>query len=93
MGVLMPGHPRVGDEFRSEDVSKNSWEHDEVVAVAETVIVPAGTFKDCVKIREELSDGTTEYKLYGPGVGVVEEIESDGAVSLRRSHTTIAAAP
>jgi hypothetical protein len=92
MGVLMPAHPRVADKFRSEDVSKDLWENDEVVAVAETVIVPAGTFKGCVKIREKLSDGSTEYKLYAAGIGAVKEIESDGAVSLR-SHTTIKAAP
>ena len=88
MGVLMPAHPQVADKFRSEDVPKITWENDEVVAVAETVIVPAGIFKGCVKIREKLSDGSTEYKLYAPGVGAVKEIESDGAVSLR-SHTTI----
>jgi hypothetical protein len=92
MGILMPAHPRVADKFRSEDVSKDSWENDEVVAVAETVIVPAGTFKGCVKIREKLSDGSTEYKLYAAGIGAVKEIESDGAVSLR-SHTTVKAAP
>ncbi len=63
-----------------------------LVAVAETVTVPAGSYKDCVKIREELSDGSTEYKLYAPSVGTVKDIESDGAVSLK-SHTTIEAAP
>jgi hypothetical protein len=46
-----------------------------VVAVAETVTVPAGSYKDCVRIREELSDGSTEYKLYALGVGTVKEIE------------------
>jgi hypothetical protein len=86
MGVMMPAHPRVGDKYRSEDISRNSWESDEVVALAETVAVPAGTFKNCVRIREKLSEGTTEYKLYARGVGVVKEIESDGAVSLK-SHT------
>ena len=49
-------------------------------------------YKDCVSIREELSDDSTEYKLYALGVGTVKEIESDGAVSLK-SHTTIEAAP
>jgi hypothetical protein len=49
-------------------------------------------YKDCVRIREELSDDSTEYKLYALGVGTVKEIESDGAVWLK-SHTTIEAAP
>jgi hypothetical protein len=56
----MLAHPQVGDKFRSEDVPGITWENDEVVAVAETVTVPVGTFKGCVKIREKLSDGSTE---------------------------------
>jgi hypothetical protein len=57
-----------------------------------SLAVPAGSYKDCVKIREELSDGSTDYKLYALSVGSVKEIESDGAVSLK-SHTTIESAP
>ena len=72
-GVLMPAHPKVGDQFRSEDVPKITWEADEVVSVSETVTVPAGTYPHCVKIKEKTSDGDTEYKYYAPGVGCVKE--------------------
>ena len=86
-GVIIPAHPKVGDRFKSEDVSKDIREDDEVVSVSETVTVPAGTYEHCVKVREQLADGTTEYKYYAPGVGVVREVPADGDVLLK-SHTT-----
>ena len=86
-GVLMPAHPKVGDKFMSEDVPKITWEKDEVVSISETVTVPAGTFPNCVKIKERASDGATEYKFYAPGVGCILEAESDGELPLK-SHTT-----
>ncbi len=91
-GVLLPAHPQVGDKFRSEDVPQVSIEQDELVSTSETVTVPAGTFHDCVKVREQPSDGKTEYKLYAPGVGCIAEVESDGTVQLK-SHSTNSPAP
>lgn len=76
-GVLFPAHPKVGDVFKSEDVSATIREVDTVVSISETVTVPAGTFHDCVKIKEVLADGTTEIKYYAPGTGVVKEGAAD----------------
>jgi hypothetical protein len=86
-GVLLPAHPKVGDKFRSEDVPNITVEEDEVVSVSEIVTVPAGTFHDCVKIKEKASDGDVEYKFYAPGVGCIKEVESGGALPLK-SHAT-----
>jgi len=86
-GVLMPAHPKVGDKFMSEDVPKITWEKDRVVSISETVTVPAGTFKDCVKIKEVASDGTMEYKFYAPGIGCVMEDDPEGELRLK-SHLT-----
>ncbi len=86
-GVLMPAHPRVGDRFKSEDVPHITWEADEVVSVSERATVPAGTWTNCIKIRERASDGGTEYKLYAPGVGCVKEIEGKDDLPLI-SHET-----
>lgn len=86
-GVVMPGNPKVGTKFKCEDVSKTINESDEVVAVGETVTVPAGTFTDCLKIKETLGDGSVEYKWYAKGVGAVREMPSDGD-ELLKSHTT-----
>jgi hypothetical protein len=84
-GVLMPAHPTIGQKFRSEDVPKITWEEDEVISVSETLTVPAGTYRNCVKIKETASDGATEYKYYAPGVGCVREVEED-AEFLLKSH-------
>jgi len=86
-GVIIPAHPKVGDKFKSEDVNKEIHEDDEVVAVGETVSVPAGTYENCVKVKEVLADGETEFKFYAPGVGVVREVPAGGDVVLK-SHTT-----
>ena len=49
--------------------------------------VPAGTWTNCVKIKEKTSDGDPDYKYYAPGVGCVKEVESDGELPLK-SHFT-----
>jgi hypothetical protein len=87
LGLLMPAHPNVGDKFKSEDAPPITWEADEIVSVSETVTVPAGTFSNCLKIKEIASDGDTEYKLYATGVGCVEEIEGKSPLPLK-SHST-----
>jgi hypothetical protein len=86
-GVILPAHPKVGDRFKSEDVSKQITEEDEVISLSETVTVPAGTYQNCIKVKERLADGTTEYKYYAAGVGVVREVPAEGDVLLK-SHTT-----
>ena len=87
-GVLFPGQPRVGVKFKSEDVSKTISERDEVLSVSETVKTPAGVFHDCVKVRERLADGKTEYKYYAKGVGVVMEQTPPNGDVLLKSHVT-----
>ena len=86
-GVIIPAHPKVGDKFKSEDVNQEIHEDDEILSVSETVTVPAGTYENCVKLKEMLADGTTEFKFYAPGVGVIREVPAVGDVVLK-SHTT-----
>lgn len=87
LGVLFPAVPRVGDKFRSEDVPPITTEDDEIIALSETVTVPAGTYQNCVKVKETLSDGKIEFKYYAPGVGVVKEVPQEGELLLK-SHET-----
>jgi hypothetical protein len=86
-GVLLPAHPVVGDKFKSEDVPKITTEDDEVVSISEKVTVPAGTYRNCIKIKENLSDGKTEFKYYAPGIGCVKEVEDDAEFRLKSHHT------
>jgi hypothetical protein len=85
-GVLLPPNPKVGDKFRSEDVPKITTEDNEVMSLSETVTVPAGTYENCLKIKEVLSDGAVEYKYYAKGVGCIRELPEGGDVALK-SHT------
>ena len=89
-GVIIPAHPKAGDQFKSEDVNNEIHEDDEVVSVGETVSVPAGTYENCVKVKEILADGEIEFKFYAPGVGVVREVPAGGDVVLK-SHSAPAA--
>ena len=54
----------------------------QVVALNESVTVPAGTFTDCVRTKEwSLLEPGDEYKWYAKGVGVVKEEATDGTVA------------
>jgi hypothetical protein len=52
LGLMMPAHPHEGDRFRSEDAEPITWESDQVISLSETARVPAGTYQNCLKIRE-----------------------------------------
>lgn len=82
-GVLLPANPKVGDKFRSEDVPKITTEDDEVLSLTETVTVPTGTYANCLKVKEVLSDGKIEFKYYAKGVGCVKEVPADGELVLK----------
>jgi hypothetical protein len=82
-GVLMPGNPKVGDKFKSEDVSNSIREEDEVLSLSESVKTPAGAYENCLKLKEKLADGKTEYKYFAKGVGVVREVPEGGDVLLK----------
>lgn len=81
-GVLMAAHPKVGDQWQSEVVPIIAEERDLVVSVNETVTVPAGTYRHCVKVKEMVPGEAAEYKFYAPGVGVVQEVPVGGRMRL-----------
>ncbi len=58
----------------SSIVSASATEHYRIVAVGETVAVPAGTFHRCVRVRSQVRAGGVEQiaeLTYAPGVGLV----------------------
>jgi hypothetical protein len=91
-GVLFPANPKIGDKFMSEDVSKDIHENDEILSLSETVTTPAGTYTNCIKLKEVLADGDVEYKYFAKGIGVVREVPADGDVLLI-SHAATPAKP
>jgi len=73
-GLAMPGKPKVGSRYYQEMAPKVALDRAEVVSVGETVEVPAGTFKNCLKTRESSSlESGVEHKLYAAGVGLLKD--------------------
>ena len=81
-GLMMPGRPTVGARYYQEVAPKVALDRAEIVSIAETAKVPAGTFKECVRVKETtpLEPGATEYKIHAPGIGLV----LDGDLTLVR---------
>ena len=83
-GILMPGTPTPGSAaYRQEYKLGVAEDMARVVALGETVTVPAGTFSDCVRTEEwsELEPGTDQ-KWYARGVGLVRSKSTGGEVSV-----------
>jgi hypothetical protein len=72
-GLFMPAKPRVGQKFYQELAPKTAMDRCEIVSATEHVSVPGGNFDNCVKTRETtpLEPGDSEYKMYGPNVGLL----------------------
>jgi hypothetical protein len=75
-GLMMPGQPKVGDKFYQELAPKVAMDRCEIVATEEEFKTPAGTFKNCLRIKETtpLEKGAG-YKVYAPGVGLLKDDE------------------
>ena len=84
-GIVMWADPRqhVGEAYRQEYLAGSAEDLGKVVAVQETVSVPLGQFRGCVRTEDTspLEPGLREQKLYCVGVGLVREIESATAGS------------
>jgi hypothetical protein len=82
-GVIMPAGAKVGTTFKSEDVNSQIHEDDEIMSTSEAVTVPAGNYRNCLKVKETVADGSVEYKYFAFGVGCVREVSGDGNVVLK----------
>jgi hypothetical protein len=87
-GILMPAHPKPGAPYRQEYGPGTAEDMGQIIALNESVTVPAGTFSDCVKTKEwSLLEGGHENKWYARGVGVVKESATGGDVAVLVSIT------
>ncbi len=78
-GEFMPADPQVGDEFEQEKAPGIAEDQSKIVAVDETVTVPAGAFTGCIKTEDYDPIGdVTEFKYYCPDVGLVAEESEEG---------------
>jgi len=74
-GLLTPGTPLLGARFYQELAPNVGMDRIEIVSLSEVVETPAGKFEHCMKTEETspLEPGMTDYKLYAPGIGCVQE--------------------
>ena len=81
-GLMMPGTVNIKAKYYHEQAPKVAMDRAEIVSVGETVVTPAGTFQDCIKVEETtpLEPESKNYKYYAPGVGLVQ----DGDLKLTR---------
>jgi hypothetical protein len=77
IGLFMPGLPLLGSRHYQEIAPGVAMDRAEIVGLSETVETAAGRFEKCLKVEETtpLEPGNKEYKLYAPGVGLVQEGE------------------
>jgi hypothetical protein len=82
-GIFMPAEPQVGDEFEQERAPGIAEDESKVLALDETVTVPAGTFSGCMKTEDFDPLGPeTEIKFYCPDIGLVREEPPEGFLDL-----------
>jgi hypothetical protein len=76
-GLMVPGKPKVGDKFYQEIAPKVAMDRAEVVSIDATLKTSVGEFNHCLKTRETtpLEPGASEFKVYAPGVGLVQDAE------------------
>jgi hypothetical protein len=79
-GLYMPGAPEVGMKYYQELVPGVAQSRAEVTSTSAVVTTPAGVFERALVTKESspLEPGKTEEKVYGRGVGLIE----DGSLSL-----------
>jgi hypothetical protein len=83
LGVAMPAEPKVGDQYRFEDVPGVTTESNRVEEAGLRVRVNRRLLTDVIRIQEFIQpEGEVEYKLYAPGVGLVVEYPPDGRSAL-----------
>lgn len=75
-GLMIPHQPKIGDKFYQEVAPKVAMDRVEVISITEEMRVPAGTFKNCLRVKESsaLEMGTGS-KWYAPGVGLVRDAD------------------
>jgi hypothetical protein len=75
-GMIMPANPRTGMKYREEYYFNHAEDQAEITATGQIVIIPFGTFNNCIKTRNftELEPDLNENKYYAPGIGLVKEV-------------------
>jgi uncharacterized membrane protein YkoI len=78
-GLLMPGTFTIGGRYIFDGSQSEAYGGSENIEAGIEITVPAGTFKGCVRVREQGLQDLTDItdKIWCPGVGIVLDT-SDG---------------
>ena len=81
-GMMMPGDALLGARHYQEVAPGVAMDRAEIVSLTESLTTPAGRFETCLKVLETtpLEPDAREFKLYAPGVGLIQ----DGSMRLVR---------
>jgi hypothetical protein len=81
-GLMMPGLPLLGARYYQEIAPRVAMERAQIVGLNGRLTTAAGSFTAVFRVEETtpLEPGHTEYKLYAPGVGLIQ----DGSLKLVR---------
>ena len=79
-GIIMKKNLRVGESWRQEYSEGVAEDMAQVLGTAETVTVPAGTYRNCIKTKDwdSLKPYAIEHKYYCPGAGIALETPAVG---------------
>jgi hypothetical protein len=74
-GLIMPGTPKLKMRYYQEIAPGVAMDRAEIVSLSETCTTPAGTFQNCMKVKEGsgLKFWESEYKYHAPGIGLVRD--------------------
>jgi len=80
-GIILEAKPRIGDIYRQEFEPGVVEDLGEVLSLNESVTVPYGSFRNCLKTRDwtPLEPDKEANKCYASGVGLVLEIFTKGS--------------
>jgi uncharacterized membrane protein YkoI len=73
-GIIMPGTILLGARHYQE-IAPNAMDRAEIISDDVTMVTPAGTFKNCLRVEETSGLDPDEkcYKTYAPGVGLIQD--------------------
>jgi hypothetical protein len=75
-GIIMPGNPQKGDQYRQEYYPRYALDQARVLGSGGPVTVPQGSYKQTLRTVEtapKLDPGVAEQKYYVKGVGDIKE--------------------
>lgn len=72
-GLMMAGAPKLRHKYYQEIAPRVAMDRAEVISVDDTCKTPAGTFANCLKVKEgsAIELAAIEYKYYAPSIGFV----------------------